>query len=308
MPPIVGPLSGKLAFVSGGSSDIGRAICLRLARDGAQLAFSYFSDHGRSSNPPSTPTSWEHRRSASCASTSGDEASSAELIQRAQTELPRVDLLVPQRRLRRVSQRDRAFKPTSQADLRRQRSLACDLGWRLRRRAPRRTPAAASWLGDCGDQLAGAVRAIPQYAALGASKAALESIARHLALELGPHGIRVNVVSPGIVQTRALAHLPHRDQLLDIAARRTPLARLCTPNDVAEVVAFLGSPAAAMIHGQTLHVDGGYSIVGWVGASGPATGSPAAAFCSTERGPVGGFFREGVAAARCWLASRSDRR
>ena len=106
----------------------------------------------------------------------------------------------------------------------------------------------------------GAVRAIPQYAALGASKAALESIARHLALELGPHDIRVNVVSPGIVQTRALAHLPHRDQLLDIAARRTPLARLCTPNDVAEVVAFLGSPAAAMIHGQTLHVDYGITI------------------------------------------------
>lgn len=262
MPPIVGPLSGKLAFVSGGSSDIGRAICLRLARDGAQLAFSYFSDHEGAAATRQALDELGAPPVSVLRVNFGDEASSAELIQRAQTELPRVDLLVHNvasgvfRSATELSSRH--LKWTFDVNA---RSLVTLVGGFVAERpdAPPLLPAGSAIVAISS---LGAVRAIPQYAALGASKAALESIARHLALELGPHGIRVNVVSPGIVQTRALAHLPHRDQLLDIAARRTPLARLCTPNDVAEVVAFLGSPAAAMIHGQTLHVDGGYSIVG----------------------------------------------
>jgi len=108
----------------------------------------------------------------------------------------------------------------------------------------------------------GAVRAIPQYTAVAASKAALEAIARHLAVELGPQGVRINVVSPGLVETRALEHFPNRAQLVGVASSRTPLGRLTTPEDVANVVGFLCSDAAAMVHGQTLHVDGGYSIVG----------------------------------------------
>jgi enoyl-[acyl-carrier protein] reductase III len=108
----------------------------------------------------------------------------------------------------------------------------------------------------------GAERAIPQYAAVAASKAALEALARHLALELGPRGIRVNVVSPGLVETKALQHFPNRAHLVGEASRRTPLGRLTTAVDVARVVAFLCSDQAAMVHGQTLHVDGGYRIVG----------------------------------------------
>jgi enoyl-[acyl-carrier protein] reductase III len=107
----------------------------------------------------------------------------------------------------------------------------------------------------------GAGRAIPQYTVVGASKAALESLARHLALDLGPAGINVNLISPGIVETKALDYFPNREQLLDVAGRRTPLGRLATPADVAAVVLFLCSDAASMIHGQTIHVDGGYSIV-----------------------------------------------
>jgi enoyl-[acyl-carrier protein] reductase III len=107
----------------------------------------------------------------------------------------------------------------------------------------------------------GAVRAIPQYTAVGASKAALEALVRHFALELGPRGIGVNAVSPGIVDTGALAHFPNREQLLDVARSRTPAGRLTTADDVAGVVAFLCTPEARMIHGQTVHVDGGYSVV-----------------------------------------------
>ena len=107
----------------------------------------------------------------------------------------------------------------------------------------------------------GAVRAIPNYTAVGASKAALESMVRHLAAELAPRGVRVNAVSAGTVDTDALKHFPNREQLLDESRRRTPAGRLITPQDVANAVVFLCTDFASMIHGQTLLVDGGYSIL-----------------------------------------------
>ena len=107
----------------------------------------------------------------------------------------------------------------------------------------------------------GAVRAIPNYAAVGASKAALESLVRHLALELGPRGIRVNAVSAGVVDTDALRHFPNREEILASAAR-VPAGRMLTADDVADAVLLLVSPLAGMILGHTLVVDGGYSILG----------------------------------------------
>jgi enoyl-[acyl-carrier protein] reductase III len=106
----------------------------------------------------------------------------------------------------------------------------------------------------------GAIRAIPNYTAVGASKAALESIVRHLASEYAPKGIRVNVVSAGTVDTDALLHFPNRETLLEEARKRTPVGRLTQPQDVANTVVYLCTPYASMIHGQTLVVDGGYSI------------------------------------------------
>jgi len=107
----------------------------------------------------------------------------------------------------------------------------------------------------------GAVRAIPNYMAVGASKAALESMVRHLAAELGPDGVRVNAVSAGTVDTDALRFFPNRDQILQTARERTPAGRVLDPQDVANVVVFLCTDFASMIHGQTLVVDGGYSIL-----------------------------------------------
>ncbi len=108
----------------------------------------------------------------------------------------------------------------------------------------------------------GAIRAIPNYTAVGASKAALESMVRHLALELAPKGVRVNAVSAGTVDTDALTHFPNREDILETARNRTPAGRLLDPQDVANVVIFLCTEFASMIHGQTLVVDGGYSIRG----------------------------------------------
>ncbi len=107
----------------------------------------------------------------------------------------------------------------------------------------------------------GAVRAIPNYAAVGASKAALESMVRHLAAEFAPDGLRINAVSAGTVDTDALLHFPNRDELLEKARDRTPAGRLLHPQDVANTVVYLCTEFASMIHGQIIVVDGGYSIL-----------------------------------------------
>ncbi|MFN0305852.1 MAG: SDR family oxidoreductase [Burkholderiales bacterium] len=107
----------------------------------------------------------------------------------------------------------------------------------------------------------GAVRAVPAYAAIGSSKGALESFARHLAAELAPKGIRVNVLSPGGVQTDAWDAFPDKDQRLIDTIRRTPLGRLVSVEEVAMAAQFLCSPASQGIVGQTLVIDGGARIV-----------------------------------------------
>ena len=105
----------------------------------------------------------------------------------------------------------------------------------------------------------GSVRVLPNYTLVGVSKAALEALVRYLAVELAPRGIRVNAVSAGVVETEALEHFPNREEMLASGARN-PAGRLVTPDDVAGVVSFLCSPDAEMIRGQTLVIDGGWSL------------------------------------------------
>jgi enoyl-[acyl-carrier protein] reductase III len=107
----------------------------------------------------------------------------------------------------------------------------------------------------------GSARVLENYALVGASKAAVESIVRYLAVELAPRGIRANTVSAGLVDTAALDHFPNREQMLASALARTPVGRMVTPRDVADAVCFLCSDQAKMICGHTLVVDGGYSLL-----------------------------------------------
>lgn len=107
----------------------------------------------------------------------------------------------------------------------------------------------------------GATRALPNYFAVGASKGALESMIRHLMVELAPAGINVNAVSAGLVDTDAITHFPNREEMLSGAKARTPSGALTTPLDVANAVLFLCSRYANQIHGQTLIIDGGASIL-----------------------------------------------
>lgn len=107
----------------------------------------------------------------------------------------------------------------------------------------------------------GAQRVLENYVLVGTSKAALESVVRYLAVELAPRGIRVNAVSAGVVETEALDHFPNREEMLHSGKARTPAGRLVEPDDLAGAVAFLCSPDAKMVCGQTLIVDGGYSLL-----------------------------------------------
>ena len=108
----------------------------------------------------------------------------------------------------------------------------------------------------------GALKAIPNYAFIGASKAALESLVRSLSLELAPEGIRVNAISAGVVDTDALKYFPNREQLLNSYNKRSLAGRELLPEDVANAIYLLCLPEAEMIRGQTIFVDAGYNILG----------------------------------------------
>ena len=103
---------------------------------------------------------------------------------------------------------------------------------------------------------------MPDYVVVGASKAALNALTRYLAVELAPKNIVVNAVSPGVVETDVLKHFAfaRKDGLLEKLANNTPARRNVTPEDVAKVVAFLCSPDAAMICGEVIQIDGGFSL------------------------------------------------
>lgn len=104
----------------------------------------------------------------------------------------------------------------------------------------------------------GAGQAMPNYGLMGPVKAALESLVRYLAAELGPRGIRVHAISPGPIQTRAAGGLKDFGDLLAAARRSAPLRRLVTLEEIGQLAAFLAGPASSGMTGQTIYVDGGY--------------------------------------------------
>lgn len=111
----------------------------------------------------------------------------------------------------------------------------------------------------------GSQRVLKEYVVVGTSKAAIESLVRYLGVELAAYNIVVNAVSPGLVLTDALTHFDtfreEAEALIAEVQDKTPNGRLCTPQDVANVVAFFSSPAASMICGQTIIMDGGHALL-----------------------------------------------
>ena len=107
----------------------------------------------------------------------------------------------------------------------------------------------------------GSQMVVEHYNLMGPVKAALESATRYLAAELGPRGIRVHAISPGPLKTRAASGIAEFDELLDRAQAKAPLQRLVSIDDVGLATAYLATDAAKLLTGQTLYIDGGYSII-----------------------------------------------
>ncbi len=103
----------------------------------------------------------------------------------------------------------------------------------------------------------GSSRAWPGYAAVGAAKSTLENLARSMAVELAPLGIRTNIIQPGVTDTPAFQMIPGHETIHRDALKRNPFGRITTPEDVANVVYLLCTDEAAWINGALVHADGG---------------------------------------------------
>ena len=245
-------LTGKVAFITGGSRGIGRAIALKLASAGCDLAIIYHNSHDEAEAVCEQVRQAGRKAQAIQADVSDPES----LIDAFKAlQFDRVDIVVSNAALG-------VLRPAMQLTLKHWRRCLETNALALNLLAQQATPLMRQGGRIIAISSLGASRAIPQYAFIGASKAALEALARSLAQELGPQGIRVNVVSAGVVDTDALKYFPNREQLLSEYARRTPAGPTLTPEHVADAVYLLCQPEAAMITGHTLVVDGGYCISG----------------------------------------------
>ena len=241
---------GKSVLVTGGTRGIGRGIALRFAELGAsRVAMSYLRNDGAAEE-----TAEEIRSLGAEAlllrGNLGDPAKAAALVER----VGETDVLVSNaatgviRPLPELTEKH--WDWTLNANARALLTLA-------RHATPSMRPGSSIVaITSMGSQ-----RVLENYAVIGTSKAALESLVRYLAVELAPRGIRVNAVSAGLVETGALEFFPNRNEMLSYYRARTPAGRLVGPRDVADAVCFLASPEADMIRGQAVVVDGGYSIL-----------------------------------------------
>jgi enoyl-[acyl-carrier protein] reductase III len=247
-------MEDQIVLVTGGSRGIGRAVALRLARERpAHLAIGYCLDHEAARRTVAELEAMGVAASAIAADL-GHPEQVDELFARLGERCGRLDVFVS-------NAARAAFRPAIELSVRSfQRTL--DINAQAFLLGSRR---AAELMGERGGRIVGvsslgAHTCAPGYAALGAAKAALEALARYLAVELAPRGINVNVVCGGLIDTPSLRSHPRYAELAARVRERTPAARLGRPEDLAGVVAFLCGPESDWIRGQTLIADGGFSV------------------------------------------------
>lgn len=246
-------MKGKIALVTGGGRGIGRAIVLALAGQGADVIVNYLRNADAAEQTAADARALGVR-SESLRGHVGEPAKIKAMFETVRERFGALDILIN-------NAASGVIRPALELEPR-------HWDWTLN------INVRGAWL--CAQQAAplmaardgrivnisslGSGRVLKEYVAVGVSKAALESLTRYLAVELAPLGIAVNAVAGGLVETDALQHFEHREEMLAEARTRTPAGRMVEPGDIASVVAFLCSPAAAMIRGQVIVVDGGYSL------------------------------------------------
>jgi enoyl-[acyl-carrier protein] reductase III len=247
-------LAGKVALVTGAARGIGRATALKLARAGCDVAANYYNSSDEAEALCAEIRALG-RRAVAVQGSVGVPDSVDELFAEYRKHFDRLDILVS-------NAASGVLKPTVEMTLKHWRWCMETNALALNLLVQRGLPLMTAGARIVALSSLGAQRAMPGYGFIGASKAALESLARALAQELGPRGLRVNVVSAGVVDTDALAYFPNREELLANFAQRAPAGPILTPDDVAGAIYLLCLPEAAMINGHTLVVDGGFAISG----------------------------------------------
>lgn len=247
-------LENKKVLITGGSRGIGKASALKLASHGCDVAIGYFNSSDEADEVVEQIKDMG-RQSFAVQVNVSDRKSIAEMVAAYQQHFDKVDIFVS-------NAASGVLKPNMEMNVKHWRwcmeTNALALNEITRKIKP--------MMSDGGRIVAlsslGAIRAIPNYGFIGASKAALESLVRSLSLELAEDGISVNTISAGVIDTDALKHFPNRDHLLEDYRKHALSKDDLNEQDVADVLYLLCLPEAKMIKGQTIFVDAGYSIVG----------------------------------------------
>jgi enoyl-[acyl-carrier protein] reductase III len=246
-------LEGKLALVTGGGRGIGRAVALELAERGADVLINYLRN-GDAAEETAEAVRAFGRRAETIRAHVGDPDKVERMFGEIAERWGYLDILVN-------NAASGVIRPLRELETRH-----WDWTVNINARGAWLCAKAAVPLMDgrggriIGISSLGSGRVLPEYSAVGISKAALESLTRYLAVELAPNGIAVNTVSGGLVETDALTHFPRREEMLENSRSRTPAGRMIEPLDIARVVGFLCGPGGEMIRGQIIVVDGGFSL------------------------------------------------
>ena len=242
------PLDGKVAFITGGSRGIGAAIAKRLARDGADVALTYFSGKERAEQVVRAIEA-QGRRGLALRADSADEPALRDAIAAAVAELGRLDVLVNNAGLAALA----PIEQFTMEDFDRTVAVNVRAVFVASQEAARRMTSGGRIL------TIGSVNADRMPFAGGAvyamSKAAVAGLTRGLARDLGPRGITVNTVQPGPVDTDMN---PAQGEFADALKPLTALGRYGKDEEIAAFVAYLAGPESSYVTGASLTIDGGF--------------------------------------------------
>jgi len=247
-------LSGKLALITGGARGIGRATALKLARSGCNIIINYYYSSDEADALCGELSALGVEAMAIQANVA-DPKSVAELIDTVSQRYSELNFLIS-------NAASGVLKPAMEMSQKHWRWCMETNALSLNHLVQASLPLLKKDSRVIALSSLGANRAIPNYAFIGASKAALEALVRSLSVELAELGISVNTVSAGVVDTDALKHFPNREHLLEEFKAHSLAGRAMLPEDVADAIYLLCLPEASLIRGQTIFVDAGYSIIG----------------------------------------------